>query len=70
MRISGQGIKMCAMIKPHNIRNTIKKMEHAEMKLKTFKPRNVTLSISSTSSVAGGNANGQVHRRRGWGQHR
>ena len=58
MRISGQEIKMCATVKPHNIRDMTKEMEQAEMRLKAFMPMDVTLPISSTSSMAGGSASG------------
>ena len=58
MRISRQRIKMCATVKPHNIRDMTKEMEQAEMRLKVFMLRDVTLPISSTSSVAGKSASG------------
>jgi len=58
MRISEQEIKMCATVKPHNIKDIIKEMEQAEMRLKAFMPRDVRLSISSTSSVTDGSARG------------
>jgi len=58
MRISGQAIKMCATVKPHNIRDITKEMEQAEMRLKASMPRDVTLPISSTSSVVGESASG------------
>ena len=53
MRISGQGIKMCATDKPLNIRDMTKEMEQAEMRLKASILRNVTLPLSSTSNAAG-----------------
>jgi len=55
---SGQGIKICATVKAHNIRDIIKEMEQAKMRLKVFMPRDVTLPISSTSSVVGGSTSG------------
>ena len=58
MRISGQGIKMCATVKSHNTKGMTKKMEQAELRLKAFMSRNVTLPFSSTSSVAGGSTSG------------
>ena len=70
MRISGQGIKMCATVKPHNIRDITKEMEQEEMRLNASMPRDVTLQISSTSSVAGEVQVVQAHRRREGGQHR
>ena len=56
MQISEQGIKMCVMVKPHNVRDVTKEMEQAKMRLKVSMPRDVILSISSTSSVASGSA--------------
>jgi len=58
MWISGQGIKKCATVKPHNIRDMIKEMKQAKMKLKAFMSRFITLPISSTSSAASGSTNG------------
>ena len=49
---------MCATVKPHNIRDMTKEMEQVKMRLKASMPRDVTLLISSTLSVAGGSANG------------
>jgi len=46
------------MVKTHNIRDMVKEMEQAKMRLKASMPRDVTLPISSTSSVAGGSASG------------
>ena len=46
---------MCPTFKLHNIRDMTKEIEQAEMRLKTFIPRSVTLSISS---VAGESASG------------
>jgi len=34
MQKSKQGVKMCATIKPHNIRDMTKEMEQAEMRLR------------------------------------
>jgi len=57
---------MCAMVKPHNIRDMTKAMEQAEMRLKASIPRDVTLSISLTSSVTSGSASGpSVPKKRG-----
>ena len=67
MRISGQRIKMCATIKLHNIRDMTKEMEQAEMRLKVSMPRDVTLSIFSTSSVAGRSASGPSAPKKGRG---
>ena len=58
MRISGQKIKMCATIKPHNMRDMTKEMGQAKMILKASMPRNVTLPLFSTSSVIGKSASG------------
>jgi len=37
---------MCAMVKPHIIKDMTKEMEQTEMRLKAFIPRDVTLPIS------------------------
>jgi len=58
MRISRQRIKMSATVKPHNIRGMTKEMKQAEMRLKAFMPGDVTLPISSTSSVVDGSSSG------------
>jgi len=58
MRISGQEIKMCVTVKAHNIRDMTKELEQAEIRLKASMPRDVTLKISSTSSMVGGSASG------------
>jgi len=47
---------MCATVKPHDTRDMTKEMEQAKMRLKASMPRNVTLPISSTSSMAGESA--------------
>ena len=56
MRISGQKIKMCVTVKPHNIMDMTKEMEKEKMRLKASMPRDITVPISSTSNVAGGSA--------------
>ena len=58
MWISEKGIKMCATVEPHNIRDMTKDIEQAEMRLKASMPRNITLLLSSTSSAVDESASG------------
>ena len=67
MRIILVGIKMNQSVKSHNIRDMTKEMEQAEMRLKAFMPRTVTLPLSLMSSAADGSASGpsEPKKRRG-----
>ena len=58
---------MCATVKPHSIWDMKKEMEQAEMRLKAFMPRTVTLPLSLMSSAADGSASGpsEPKKRRG-----
>jgi len=46
MQISRQEMEMCATVKSYNVRDMTKEMEQAEMRLKTFMLRTVTLPLS------------------------
>jgi len=70
MQISGQGIKMCATVKPHNTRDMTKEMEQVKMRMKASMLRNITLILFSTSSVTSGSASGPSELKRGEGHHR
>jgi len=59
---------MCAMVKPHNIRDMTKDMEQAKMRLKASMSRNVTLPLSSISRATGERTNGPSEPKRS--QHR
>ena len=58
---------MCVTVKLHNIKDMMKDMEQAKMKLKVSMFRNVALSLSSISSAAGKSASGpsELKKRRG-----
>ncbi|XP_020267247.1 uncharacterized protein LOC109842776 [Asparagus officinalis] len=54
MRTSGQGIKVCKGVKPHNMRDMQADMDQAEARVMASMPRTVTLPGSSASSAAAG----------------